>query len=158
MNRLLTTAWKVVKVGGWFPLLVFALHVVISRILHLYLYWPTVDIPMHFAGGLSIAYFVSCAFQTLPRYFAQRSRTVLLELLLIATLTTTAAVCWEFAEFAIDQLLGSNVQVSLANTMQDMAMGMLGATFIILIRSRHLNVGFHDLREIASDWSRGAAA
>jgi hypothetical protein len=83
---------------------------------------------------------------------------LVLELILIGSLTASAALCWEFAEFAIDQLLGTNVQVSLENTMIDLAMGMLGGMLLILIRARQLQVGANDLREITFDWIRGNAA
>ncbi len=158
MNALLKTCWKILKVGGWFPLLVFSTHLIFSRVLHVYEIWPSVDIPMHFIGGLSIAFFISRCFQVLPREFDRRSRIVLLELLLIGSLTASTAVCWEFAEFTFDQLFSSNVQIGLVNTMQDMAMGILGATVIILIRSRQLNVGTNELREITFDWFQSKAA
>jgi hypothetical protein len=40
-------------------------------------------------------------------------------------------VFWEFAEFSMDRLLGTNVQISLQNTMQDLFMGMVGASAMI---------------------------
>jgi hypothetical protein len=106
---------------------------------------------------LAIAFFISRCFRLLPREMAtiKRSRIVLLELLLIGSLTATAAVFWEFAEFTIDQAFGMNVQISLANTMQDLAMGISGATLFIFIRSRQLRVGASELREITSDWLYG---
>ena len=112
---------------------------------------------MHFCGGVAIAYFISRCFQLLPREAAtiKRSRIVLLELLLIGSLTATTAVFWEFAEFTLDQVFGSNVQVSLANTMQDLMMGISGAILWVFIRSRQLRTGFGAVREITSDWIYG---
>ena len=54
-------------------------------------------------------------------------------LLLTFSVTATATVFWEFAEFIGDQWLDTNIQISLANTMQDQFMGILGGatwTFI----------------------------
>jgi hypothetical protein len=141
--------------GGWFPLLVFTTHQIFSHVLHLYNCYPPTDIPVHFLGGLSIAFFVSRCFQLLPRQPVSRSRVVVLELILIGSLTASAAVCWEFAEFTKDRLLGTNVQVSLENTMIDLAMGVLGAMLFMLIRARQLRVGTSELREITFDWVRG---
>ena len=93
----------------------------------------------------------------LIREAVKRSRIVLLELLLIGSLTATAAVFWEFAEFALDQLADSNIQVSLANTMLDLAMGIFGATFLILLRAKQLRIGKGELQEITFDWIRGQA-
>ena len=144
--------------GGWVPFSVFMIHLFLSRIIHLYEIWPPTDIPVHFSGGLAIAVFVSRCFQLLPRESVKRSRVVLLEILLIGSLTVTAAVFWEFAEFSMDRLLGTNVQLGLANTMRDMAMGILGSLFLILIRIRQLDIGTRELREVTFDFVRGKAA
>ena len=157
MTEIVKTCWKVLKVGGWAPLLVFATHVFIDRVLNAYELWPPIDIPMHFSGGLAIAFFISRCFQTLPREAVQRSRLVVLDLLLVGSLTATAAVFWEFAEFSLDQVFGTNVQVSLANTMKDMAMGISGAIVFILIRARQLRAGATELKELTVDWFRGQA-
>ena len=159
MKKTFCTGWKAFTAGGgWVPLFVLTVHLFLSRALLLYKLWPPTDIPMHFCGGVAIAYFVSRCFQLLPRVSARRSRIVLLELLLIGSLTASAAVFWEFAEFSFDQLFVTNVQISLANTMQDMAMGILGAIVLILIRIRQLHVGTSELREITFDWVRGEIA
>jgi hypothetical protein len=155
MQKILNTSWKILKIGGWAPLLIFATHLYLNRVVHVYDIWPPTDIPMHFCGGLAIAFFFSRCFQLLPRVAVKRSRIVLLELLLIVSLTATAAVFWEFAEFTIDQVFGTNVQISLANTMQDLAMGISGAFLFAIVRSRQLHAGTEELREIASDWVYG---
>lgn len=153
-----TTVRVLIAGGGWAPLTVFIIHVFLSRVLHLYDLWPRADIPMHFSGGMAIAFFTSRCFQLLPRESIKRSRVALLELLLICSLTATVAVFWEFAEFTIDQLFGLNIQVSLANTMQDLAMGILGSISFILIRMRQLHIGTNELREITFEWVHGEAS
>ena len=158
MKRMLMMTGAILRIGGWAPLLVFLAYLFLARVMHAFQTWPFLDIPTHFSGGLAIAFLISRCFQTLPREPARTSRTALLELLLIGSLTITIAVFWEFAEFTVDQLLGTNLQVSLANTMQDLAMGILGAAVIILVRSRQLRMGASDLREIALDWMDGQTA
>jgi hypothetical protein len=64
----------------------------------------------------------------------------------------------EFAEFTADQLFDRNVQVSLANTMRDMALGVAGSIAFILLRARQLRVGRTEFQEITSDWIHGKAA
>ena len=140
---------KLFRTGGWAPIAVLVLHLFLSRVLHAYRFWHDTDIPVHFAGGMAIAFFVSGLFRALPRKDAQRSRTVLLELVLMFSLTATAAVFWEFAEFIFDRTFGTNVQVSLANTMQDQAMGIMGALFLIAVRARQLGARVADVRELA---------
>ena len=158
MTEIAKTCGKVLKVGGWAPLLVFATHMFMSHALNAYDWWPSIDVPMHFSGGLAIAFFVSRCFQTLPRQDVPQGRLAILELLLIGSLTATVAVFWEFAEFSLDQVFGTNVQVNLANTMKDMALGILGAIMLIGMRVVQLRVGANEFKELALDWVRGQAA
>jgi hypothetical protein len=143
---------KVYRVGGWAPLLVFAVHVVLSRVFNAYVEFPPTDVPMHFGGGVAMAFFVSKCFQALPRDIVRSSRVVLLELILIGSLTTSAAVGWEFIEFTCDQIFGSNIQRSLLNTMQDLTLGIAGAIFVIVMRARALKARPAELRAVAVEW------
>ena len=157
MNRLFDLARKVLIVGGWAPLLVFAVHVFASQVLRAYFFWPRTDIPMHFVGGLAMAYFISGCFRALPRETVRKSRVSVLEAILVGSLTTSAAVVWEFAEFSIDAVAGTRIQVSLANTMQDLALGMLGAGVVIAVRLWQSRTGRAELQELASAWMVGRA-
>ncbi len=127
---------RISKVASFFmfPILVLVAHLIASQILHLYTIFPHVDIPFHYIGGLSIAYTSSCILLYLKEQKMIATLDRVIFLILILSLTATAAVFWEFAEFIVDQLLGTNVQVSLANTMQDQFMGILGgATWVLII-------------------------
>ena len=155
MKKMITLAWKIIRAGAWLPVLVFGTHILMARVFHIYTAWPDVDIVMHFGGGFAIAFFVSGCFRALPRGEVNRSRIVLLELLLIGSLTTTSAVFWEFREFANDLWFGTNSQVSLANTMQDLAVGIMGSGLFILGRAWQLRAGFREIRELTFDWVRG---
>ncbi len=106
MKNIISLGWKIIRAGAWLSVLVLGTHILMSRVFYTYAAWPDVDILMHFAGGFAIAFFVSGCFRALPREEVKRSRIVLLELLLIGSLTVTAAVFWEFREFANDQLFG----------------------------------------------------
>ena len=150
--------WRVVKAGGWAPLTVLGMHLFLNFVVNAYDLWPPTDVPMHFAGGMAIAFIVSQLFRRLPRHAIPRSRLVVLELLLIATLTATAAVTWEFGEFTLDHVVGTNVQLSLANTMKDLAVGIAGGAAIMLIRAGQLRAGFAELRELALDLARRLSA
>ena len=155
MTTFMTLVRKLLLVGGWAPLLVFSIHVVASRGLNAYVRFPPTDIPMHFAGGLAIAFFISGCFRALPRDTDRSRRMAVLEAVLVGSLATTAALLWEFAEFSIDRLVGTNIQVSLNNTMQDLALGMLGALVLVVIRARPLRVAGAEFREVASEWMSG---
>lgn len=158
MHSLIELVRKLFMAGGWAPILVFSIHAVGTRVFHVYDTWPQTDIPMHFAGGLSIAFFVSRCFRALPREIVRSSRIVVLELILAVSLTATAAMVWEFAEFTLDRVAGSNVQVSLPNTIQDMALGLLGAIVFSALRMRQLRAGRRELQEVTAEWIAGRAA
>ena len=111
-----------------FPVIVFLVHLIAVKVLDLYRMFPNVDIPFHYIGGLSIAYATTKILSHLEskKVTAALDRVLLLVLLLSLTATTT--VFWEFAEFILDQLLDTHLQPSLANTMQDQFLGILGGS------------------------------
>ena len=149
-----TPAWKVLRLGLWAPLLVLGAHLFLSRVVHAYTSWPAVDMPVHFAGGMAIAFMVARCFQHLPRESLRPGRVSLLELLLAVCVTVSAAVFWEFAEYADDRLFGTNVQVGLNNTMRDMAMGISGALVVAAARARQLRLRPGDALELLREWAR----
>jgi hypothetical protein len=157
MKGVLEACRRVMTIGGWAPLTVFLVHVV-AGVLGAYTRWPDTDIPMHLAGGVAMAFFLSRCFRALSRGVVRSGRLVVLELVLVGSLTITSAALWEIAEFACDRTLGSSIQVSLANTMQDMAIGIAGALAFVVFRARQLRAGRRELRDVVRDWMRGEAA
>jgi hypothetical protein len=121
-----------------FPISVLAAHLIAWKVLNLYLRFPNLDIPFHFAGGLSIAYTCTQILSYLERKKAIAPLTPGLALVFIFSLTATATVLWEFVEFIYDHLLNTNIQISLANTMQDQFMGILGGIVWLLVHTRKL--------------------
>ena len=109
-----------------FPIIVLLAHLIASTILNLYTIFPNLDIPFHFIGGLSIAYTSAQLLSYLEKEKITAALNRVVFLLLLLALTATATVFWEFAEFIGDTLLDTNIQVSLANTMQDQFLGILG--------------------------------
>ncbi len=113
--------------AGWAPLLVFLLHVFISRVVNGYILYPPLDIPMHFFGGVAMAYFLAKCFSALPDNAIARSLRSLAEVVFVVSLTTTSSVIWEFAEFTSDTVFGTHAQLGLDDTLLDMALGIAGA-------------------------------
>jgi hypothetical protein len=109
-----------------FPGIVFLVHLFASKILNLYTIFPNLDIPFHYVGGLSIAYTSTQVLSYLEKEKISVSLNKVLFLILTISLTATAAIFWEFAEFIGDRLMDTNIQISLANTMQDQFLGILG--------------------------------
>ena len=131
---------QVSKVASFFifPALVFLTHLIASKGLGLYLLFPNLDIPFHYLGGFSIGY---TSTQILS-YLEQEEITPRLHraifMILILSVTATAAVFWEFAEFIGDQLFHTNIQISLANTMQDQFFGVLGGMTVTFLYAERI--------------------
>lgn len=109
-----------------FPVLVYLAHLIARDLLHLYTRYPNMDIPFHYVGGLSIAYTASQLLSYLESEKITTPMNRILFVVLLLSLTATTAVFWEFGEFISDQALGSHLQPSIANTMQDQFLGILG--------------------------------
>jgi hypothetical protein len=121
-----------------FPITVLLSHLIASKVLHLYLLFPHLDVPYHFVGGLSIAYMSAQILSYLEKEKIFTTLNKMVFLVLIFSLAATSTVFWEFAEFIGDQLLDTNIQVSLANTMQDQFMGILGGATWVYIYSKRV--------------------
>lgn len=92
-----------------------------------------VDTFSHFLGGLTIAY---CVYQIIS--LLQKKSWLVIEkniirVGIIVMSVTTVAVFWEFYEFISDQFFGTLMQPSLADTMKDLCIGMVGALVFCLI-------------------------
>jgi hypothetical protein len=118
----------------WAPIVVFSIHIVLLRLLDTYNIFPNIDILMHYLGGLSMGYACFLALVFLQQHKLISPLDQVIALGLVFTSVATIAVFWEFGEFLIDRILGTNVQVSLANTMQDLLMGILGALTVVLYK------------------------
>src|SRR5262245_52450301 len=110
--------------AGWAPSLVFLLHVFISRVYNAYALYPPLDIPMHFFGGVAMAYFLSRCCAAVPEGTVSPAARPPIEAVVVVGLTTTASVFWEFAEFLFDKFLGTRIQLSLEDTLLDMLLGI----------------------------------
>jgi hypothetical protein len=122
--------------AGWAPILVFILHVFISRVLNGYILYPPLDIPMHFFGGVAMAYFLSACFAALPENAVRSDMRALAQFVFVVGLTTTASTFWEFAEFTSDTLFGTHAQLGLEDTLLDMSLGIAGGTSYVLMSWR----------------------
>ena len=115
-----------------FPAGILAAHLIASRILGLYQTFPNLDVPFHIAGGISISYTAAglLGFMRTRKWISPIDR-ALFGLILVTT-TAAAAMLWEFMEFAADLAFGTNIQISLANTMHDQFLGVLGGAAMAL--------------------------
>ena len=146
-RKLFLQGLKSLTKPAWAPLLVFVIHVIALSFFQLYEAYPLFDIPMHFFGGLAMAYFLDKAFVNASLMSAGAPPSRLIESLLVFTSTCTVAVFWEFAEFGVSWALSTGPQDSLADAMKDLFFGMAGGLFFVAAvnaihtASRLLNCG-----------------
>lgn len=116
---------------GWAPLVVFAVHCAASAS-GLYDRFPPIDIPMHFAGGFVIAFFLAGALENFSREGLIEKPAGVVRFVLLLALTMAVTVLWEFAEWTLDAFNGNHeIQISINNIMRDQLMGALGGlTFL----------------------------
>ena len=125
-QKLFLPWFKSLMKPAWAPSFVFVIHV-IALSFQLYKTYPPIDIPMHFFGGVSMAYFLDRAFVAASLITTGAPPNRILESLLIFTATCTVAVFWEFIEFVLSWALSTDLQGSLADTTKDLLLGMIGS-------------------------------
>lgn len=134
----LTWAMDSLRRAAWAPIFVFALHVVAIVVFDIYRRFPEFDIPMHFAGGVAIAYFFGTCYRSADKLGLLGQPSVVVFPPMILGQTCLAAVVWEFAEFLVDKQFGVVTQPSLADTLLDLMMGLLGAVVWVAGNRRFL--------------------
>ncbi|MBI3623105.1 hypothetical protein HY212_03440 [Candidatus Pacearchaeota archaeon] len=109
-----------------FPALVYALALFLGAVFDAFNVYTWIDIPFHFLGGLSIAY-TSILFL---RFFREKGFIEInkraLSILFVVSLVILVAVFWEFYEFLMKTFFNLNMQPSVADTMKDLFMGLVG--------------------------------
>lgn len=121
--------------GAWAPALVVGLHVVAMVGFDAYRRLPWLDIVMHFIGGAAIALFLARASVNGSRFGFLGPFHRATHVLLAGSLTCVAAVVWEWAEFAVDQALGTSHQPGVGDTMADLMLGCAGGAAFLLAES-----------------------
>lgn len=127
--------------AGWFPALVFLIHCVLSLAFNAYYHAPSLDVPMHLLGGLAIAYFFHVVVAYGDRLGRVRVGSRAAEMIMVFGLVAVAAVVWEFAEFLSDYFFRLGAQPSVANTMKDQFMGLVGGAVYVGFRLRSVPAG-----------------
>ncbi len=114
-----------------FPIFVFLWNEIFI-LTGLYDVFTWLGMPMHFIGGISIAYFSFYTINYLQEEKYLRLNKFLLFVFVIS-LVSLFAVLWESYEFLVDIIFGFNYQPSLEDTMADLFIGLAGGMTAILI-------------------------
>jgi hypothetical protein len=134
LSKFSSWALRTLRDAGWAPTAVFGLHLLASRVFHIYARFPGFDVPMHLFGGAAIAFF----FHTAALHGARRQVLGpyhrLSHLALVFSWTCTAAVFWEFGEWFADHYLGSHAQNGdLDDTLKDILVGIAGGSVFLAV-------------------------
>ncbi len=114
--------------------LIYLFDLLVLNPLNAYLYYPNIDIPMHFFGGMSIAY----AYLGLIGDLEQKKHFTAdpwLRNLFIVSLVMFTAVAWEWYEFLVSIGFDIITQPSEADTMKDLFIGTLGGLVWCLLNT-----------------------
>lgn len=117
--------------AGWSPGLVLAVHTLAVVAFDGYRRVPSLDVAMHFAGGVAIAWFFHRTSINASRYGVIGEFHPVTHVVLVGSLVCVAALVWEFAEFVLDRLFGTHYQPGLADTMVDLLLGMIGGAALV---------------------------
>jgi hypothetical protein len=120
--------------AAWAPLIVFVIHLVALGVYDGYTLLPSLDVIMHFIGGLAMSYLFHRTSTNASRMGIIGPHHQLTHPILVFTTTCTVAVFWEFAEFSLDATFGTRSQAGLVDTMSDLFFGVLGGGSFILLR------------------------
>jgi hypothetical protein len=118
--------------AGWAPSLVFIVHVLVHVAFDAYDRYPVLDMPVHFLGGVVIAFFLSRASINASRFRVIGPFQPTTHLVLVGSLVCSATVFWEFAEYVYDRAFGTRHQLSLDDTLLDMLLGIIGGGVFLI--------------------------
>lgn len=117
--------------AAWAPLLVFSFYVIAAEGFHLYLEFPNMDIPTHFAGGVAMTYFYLTAIRHSQRMIGVIP--YIIHPILATSLTAFTAVVWELLEKFSDMLFATQLNLGANDTLSDLLCGMIGALVVALV-------------------------
>lgn len=89
------------------------------------IWWP--NRLVHFLGGVSTAIFGYYLLDLVKKFKFINTLNKVVDFFIILIFVMSITVVWEFYEYLSDVYLLTNAQPSVADTMKDMFMGMLGA-------------------------------
>ena len=117
----------------WAPLSVFGFYL-FGLAIHLYDFYPPLDIPTHFLGGVTITYFYRSAIRNSQDFLGEIPLPI--RILFALTCTGTTTVLWEFYENFGDRFLGTQMVRGLEDTLVDLFLGLSGALVLSLLYRR----------------------
>ena len=118
------------------PIIILIIHFILS-LNYIYFYINWINMPMHFFGGVSIGITYTLLLMRMKKdqYIGDVDKIMMF--IFIISMTGLTTILWEFFEFGSDQLFGTTMQPSLADTITDIFLGLMGGTLSSLTYMNH---------------------
>jgi len=121
-----------IRRAGWVPVSFFTIHLVASKGFQAYDHVPWLDIPMHFFGGVAMAFFLAASLDDSAAPTVLGNLNPFGNFLLALSAVGAITGIWEFAEWSTDSLGWTSAQLGLDDTLLDMFLGMAGGLLYLL--------------------------
>lgn len=129
-HRLPRWILRTVREAAWLPIAVLLLFAFAASAFKLYVLYPWLDMPTHFAGGIAVTHFFRVAVVN-AQDAVGRIRPLVRSLLSLG-LTMVAAVAWEILEYSLDVAFGTTMNRGTVDTLSDLLFGFLGGLGVVL--------------------------
>ena len=116
--------------GG--PILVFGIHLLGLHLFNTYYFFPNFDIPMHFLGGLAIAFFLDRALMSASLLRIIEPCHVVHRRVLVFCGTCIVAISWEYSEILKYLSFWIQEPAGLEDSLEDLFFGAAGVIFFIV--------------------------
>ena len=137
----MSSNYKIIFKLGIFPFLVYIFNSSFESLAVDFYYIYSVDTLSHFLGGLSVAYSANYALSLMEKKGWITIQKNILRIVIVVSAVMTFAVLWEFYEFIYDLTLwGEPMQPSVADTIKDLSVGMLGAMIFVFLKRKANNL------------------
>ena len=101
------------------------------------LFYPFYDKVAHLVASITLAVIVFVAAVIMDRYTEMKMSSPMI-IFFVVILTMSLGALWEIAEFLSDQIFGTQLQISLEDTMYDLMCDLVGGIFIGVLGAAYL--------------------
>jgi hypothetical protein len=119
--------------AAWAPLSVLLFYL-LARSLQLFKFFPPLDIPIHFLGGVVMTYFYRVAVRNSQTRVGEIPFPI--QVIFAFTCAGTTMIFWELYEYVYDFFFGTQMVRGVTDTTVDFFVGLLGALVVSLFYGR----------------------
>ncbi|MGB8980365.1 MAG: hypothetical protein WCC12_00665, partial [Anaerolineales bacterium] len=121
------------RAAAWAPLSILGFYF-LAHNFRFFKFFPPLDIPTHFLGGVAITYFYRVALRHSQKLVGEIPHPI--QVLFAFTATGTTAILWELYENILDFFAGTQMVRGVQDTIVDLFVGLLGALAVSLFYKR----------------------